>query len=157
MVYQFFKKNSGGRGWCLATENEMWPVFSPSLNELKGVVGVVKVFKGRSPDSTITSVGAFPEPEGYVAAYWGIGNEYECEGGNLFLKLTEDIKASIEERVSKLIREGKRGQAFGVMQCLEVMGYGYIRNCGAKTHHNLRWWVNQIEESMSESYPVNEV
>ncbi len=55
---------------------------------------------------------------------------------------------------------GWHAEAFGVMRCLSLMGYGYFgpvnldglqeRNGGVQQESNLKWWFSQLEHAVLE-------
>src|SRR4051812_22574284 len=55
------------------------------------------------------------------------------------------------------IQDGYYGEAFGILRGLHCLGYGYFgpvnldgredRRGGTDPHHNLKWWMDQLERA----------
>ncbi len=46
------------------------------------------------------------------------------------------------------VNDGYYGDAFGILRCLELMGYGTLNNIREQTYHNLQWWFEQIKSQV---------
>jgi len=103
----------------------------------------------------------------------------------MFKKINQKLKEKVETEIKMMLHahrdclrnqekdtteitfkvtDGYYGECFGIMRCLQLLGYGVLGSCnvpgghngdsgiktgvGIQPEHNLRWWLCQIEDKV---------